>query len=64
MKYFIIVIVPLLLLPIYVSYCCYIGDLLDDKLEHKRQQKKYKRLKVNDVFEFNQELKELKEKNK
>ena len=59
MKYFIIVIVAFLLLPIYVAYGCYIMDLISDKLEHIRQQKKYKRLKVNDVFAFNRELNEL-----
>lgn len=59
MKYIFLVILSFLLLPIYVAYGCYIMDLLSDKLEHRRQQKKYKRLKVSDVFSFNRELNEV-----
>ena len=59
MKYLIIIILSFLLLPIYVAYGCYIMDLISDKLEYRRQQKKYKRLKVSDVFAFNRELNEV-----
>ncbi len=59
MKYIFIVILPFLLLPIYVAYGCYIMDLMLDKLEHRRQQKKYKRLKTSDIFSFNRALNEV-----
>ena len=59
MKYIFIVILPLLLLSIYVAYGCYIMDLMFDKLEHRRKQKKYKRLKTSDIFSFNRALNEV-----